>query len=111
MEKKDKRLDIYSMMIVMKYFQSKEDYINGILVCKKYEEILEMFRYNPIEYKRKENGKLFPRIQTQYLYSSFDERKEGIERFVYMYNIQYSEYKKNERRRKKKSTIYQNNIR
>ena len=79
------------MMIVMKYFQSVDDYINCIQVCKNFEEIPDMFRYNPLPYS-KAVGRLFPNIQTQYVYSYFDERKEDIDRFTIMHRCLYKEY-------------------
>ena len=88
---KPKRLDRYSMMIVMKYFTSIEDYYKIIQVCKKFEEIPDMFHYNPIPYTE-QVGNLFPNIETQYLYSYFDEKIEDLERFTVMYCIFYKEY-------------------
>ena len=44
MNKQKKQLDSYSLLIVSKYFQYKEDYLNVIQVCKKFEETLDKFR-------------------------------------------------------------------
>ena len=86
-----KQLDRYSMMIVMKYFTSINDYYTIIQVCKKFQEIPDMFHYNPLPYSLAVDN-LFPNIQTQYLYTYFDEKIEDIDRFTYMYCIFYKEY-------------------
>ena len=37
------------MMIVGKYFESNNDYINVMKVCKRYEQLTQMYHFNPIE--------------------------------------------------------------
>lgn len=54
-------------MIIGKYFKSPLDYINVMRVCKKYENLTLMYRYNPIG-----DTTLFPNIQTQHFYRKHD---------------------------------------
>ncbi|ELP85344.1 hypothetical protein EIN_085960 [Entamoeba invadens IP1] len=83
-------LDSYSLMIVSKYFEDKNDYINIVQVCRKFRFTLEKFRFNPIPIT---SHKLFPNIETLVLYSSddnvFDTPLIRVE-----YNVVYSHYKK-----------------
>ena len=37
------------MMIVGKYFETNNDYINVMKVCKRYEQLTQMYHFNPIE--------------------------------------------------------------
>ena len=87
MNKQKKQLDSYSLLIVSKYFQYKEDYLNVIQVCKKFEETLDKFRYNPIPVN---SFTLFPLIQTQYLYHKNDEKLD-VELYYHMYQLDYKE--------------------
>ena len=70
-----KKVDNYSILIVAKYLQTEQDYINLICICKNYKKTLKKFRYNPIPVY---STKLFPYMQTQYLYSKTDKRIEEI---------------------------------
>lgn len=54
-------------MIVLKYFRTNNDYINFIKTCKKFKDILECFKFNPIG-----NPELFPNIETQHFYNNND---------------------------------------
>jgi hypothetical protein len=57
-------LSIDYMMIVGKYFESNEDFINLMKVCKKYQELVDMYHFNPIQ-----DARLFTNhIQTQHFY-------------------------------------------
>lgn len=74
------KLSIDYIMIVGKYLKSENDYINIIRVCKKYNELLLMYKYNPIS-----NCDLFPNIETQHFYNYSDifYRKRNMYRYVY----------------------------
>ena len=76
----DYRLSIDFVMIIGKYFKKESDYINIVKVCKKYNELLLMYKYNPIS-----NCDLFPNIETQhfYLYSDIFYRKRRMFRYIY----------------------------
>ena len=69
-EIKNRKVDSYSILIVSNYLKNKEDYLNIIQVCKKFKKTLKKFRYNPIPIT---NKKLFPLLQTQYLYSKDEQ--------------------------------------
>ncbi|ELP92959.1 hypothetical protein EIN_263430 [Entamoeba invadens IP1] len=66
------QLDRYSMMIVSKYFNYISDYINMVFVCKKLEEIPEMFHFNPISVSFI-TQKYFPNVETLHLYTEKDK--------------------------------------
>ncbi|KAL7714758.1 Leucine rich repeat containing protein BspA family protein [Entamoeba marina] len=85
------QLDSYSMLIVSKYFITERDYINLICVCKKFKETTEKLRYNPIPIT---SLKLFPKMQTQYLYDESDTKIEGIDKYEIWYNVDYDQYLK-----------------
>ncbi|KAL7714420.1 Leucine rich repeat containing protein BspA family protein [Entamoeba marina] len=91
---KSKQLDSYSLLICSKYFETSNDFINIMCVCKKFKETTEKLRFNPIPIK---SLKLFPQIQTQYLYSKDDTKIEGIDNYEIWYKINYDEYLNNEK--------------
>ncbi|KAL7716263.1 Leucine rich repeat protein bspa family [Entamoeba marina] len=86
-----KQVDSYSMLIISKYFKTSHDFINITCVNSKFKEITEKLRFNPISIK---SLKLFPKIQTQYLYSAQDTKIEGIDNYEIWYEIDYDEYLK-----------------
>ncbi|ELP91808.1 hypothetical protein EIN_138250 [Entamoeba invadens IP1] len=59
------QLDVFNFQIVVQYFYFEKDFINSILMCKKFSFILDRFRYNPIQVDSK---RLFPYMETQHLY-------------------------------------------
>ncbi|KAL7715544.1 Leucine rich repeat containing protein BspA family protein [Entamoeba marina] len=87
----NKQLDSYSLLICSKYFKTSLDYINIICVNSKFKETTEKLRFNPIPIT---SLKLFPKIQTQYLYSDKDTKIEGIENYELRYNVNYYQYLK-----------------
>ena len=76
-------LDFYSMVIVANYFDNVYDYINLTKTCKKYLDVVDTFRYNPIPilipangiiyYQQRQNkhfklaGKIFKNIDTLHI--------------------------------------------
>ncbi|KAL7718591.1 Leucine rich repeat protein bspa family [Entamoeba marina] len=86
-----KKVDSYSMLICSKYLQSPNDFINLICVNSKFKETTEKLRFNPIPIK---SLKLFPKIQTQYLYSKDDTKIERIDNYEIWYDVGYAEYTK-----------------
>ncbi|KAL7717255.1 Leucine rich repeat protein [Entamoeba marina] len=86
-----KQLDSYSALISSKYFETSQDYINLICVNSKFKETTEKLRFNPIPIK---SLKLFPKIQTQYLYSDQDTKIEGIDDYEIWYKVNYDQYLK-----------------
>ncbi|KAL7721752.1 hypothetical protein QTN25_001397 [Entamoeba marina] len=83
----NKQLDSYSMLICSKYFIQNQDFINIICVCKKFKETTEKLRYNPISIT---SLKLFPKIQTQYLYNESDKKINGIDKYEIIYDVGYN---------------------
>ncbi|KAL7718979.1 F-box domain-containing protein [Entamoeba marina] len=82
-----KQLDSYSLLIVSKYFETTQDYINVISVNSKFKETTEKLRFNPISIT---SLKLFPKIQTQYLYNEDDIKIEGIDNYEIWYEVDYA---------------------
>ena len=63
------------MMIIGKYFKSNKDYINVMKVNKKYEQLVLMYKFNPIS-----DISLFENIQTQHFYKKEEikHKKDAI---------------------------------
>ena len=89
MQNNKKKVDNYSILIVAKYLQSEQDYINLVCVCKNFKKTLKKFRYNPIPVC---STKLFPLMQTQFLYSPYEKRIEDVELYRICYPIPYHQY-------------------
>ena len=66
-EEFDFRLTIDLIMIVGKYLEEAIDYINLIRLNKKFKDLLEMYKMNPIS-----DWSIFPNIQTQHFYNRND---------------------------------------
>ena len=94
-------LTIDFIMIVGKYFKTNADFINIMKVCKKYQELVLMYKFNPIS-----DIKLFENIQTQYFYNKDDikNKKNGLFRYIHWYRIDYNELIEN----KKDNEIFKN---
>ena len=73
-------MTIDAMLIIGRYFQSNNDFINSMKVCKRYNELVRMYHFNPIS-----EWELFENIETQYLYKPEDEKKQGMYQYVYWY--------------------------
>ncbi|ELP94883.1 hypothetical protein EIN_249170 [Entamoeba invadens IP1] len=82
-----RRLDSYTILIATQYFTTPEDFVNVVLVCRKFENTLNKFRYNPISVKTKT---LFPCMETQYLYTLEDQKIPNLFAYYYYYTISYS---------------------
>ena len=83
------QITIDFIMIVGKYFKSSNDFINVMKVCKKYEELVLMYKFNPIS-----DISLFENIQTQHFYNKEDvkNKKDGLFQYINWYLIDYEEY-------------------
>ncbi|KAL7720412.1 Leucine rich repeat protein [Entamoeba marina] len=106
-----KKLDSYSALICSKYFESSQDFINIICVNSKFKETTEKLRFNPIPIA---STKLFPKIQTQHLYSKQDEIVKGIKRREIWYCVNYDKYlnyKTNHKNVKCHNVVYTRNNR
>ncbi|ELP90708.1 hypothetical protein EIN_024870, partial [Entamoeba invadens IP1] len=89
---KTSQLDRYSLMIVSKYFKNIGDFIKIIKVCKKFQEVPAMFRYNPIYLFSHFN--FFPNVETYHLYKKNECPPAGYFHYVYEYPISYTDYLK-----------------
>ncbi|KAL7718593.1 Leucine rich repeat protein [Entamoeba marina] len=82
-------LDSHSILIVSNYSKSENDFINLICVNSKFKETTEKLRFNSIPIK---SLKLFPNIQTQYLYNNWDRKIDEIDKYEIWYKINYDQY-------------------
>ncbi|GAB1222424.1 hypothetical protein ENUP19_0108G0018 [Entamoeba nuttalli] len=83
------------IMIVSKYFEDINDFINLEMGVKRFEGNMERFHFNPIplnQYSRK----LFPNIETFHIYNKEDEIFDDgrIFKQIIWYNVSYSKYLK-----------------
>ena len=74
-------ITIDAMMIVGKYFETNDDYINVMKVCKKYHDLVRMYHFNPIS-----ECELFENMETQHLYGPEDKKTPGMHQYVYWYH-------------------------
>ena len=80
------------MIIIGKYFESNKDFNNAMKVNKKYEQLVLMYKFNPIS-----DISLFENIQTQHFYNKQDvnNKKDGLYQYIYWFNDE--ELKKNKK--------------
>ncbi|EDR29926.1 hypothetical protein EDI_233880 [Entamoeba dispar SAW760] len=83
-----KKIDVYSMQIILKYLEEEEDFINVVLVNSKFKEVLDRLRTNTIQVTRS-SRKLFQFIQTQRVFSKHDFIIGGLHHYVIDYCIDY----------------------
>ena len=95
-------ITIDAMMIIGKYFETNDDYINVMKVCKKYHDLVRMYHFNPISecelfenmetqhfyHKPKnDNPSFMSRLFGWFLYSNdYDSKKPGMHQYVYWYH-------------------------
>ena len=77
---KQYRLTIDLIMIVGKYLETVNDFIQLIRLCKKFKDLLEMYKMNPIS-----NCDIFPNIQTQHFYTIDDTLYKKRDMYKYVY--------------------------
>ena len=82
--KKEFHLTVDFIMIIGKYLESNADFINVMKVCKKYKELVSMYKFNPIS-----DISLFKNIQTQHFYNKqdIDNKKNGLFQYIYWYLV------------------------
>ena len=77
------------MMIIGKYFESNNDFINVMKVSKKYHDLTQMYHFNPIS-----DYSLFENMETQYFYTDYDvmKKKKGMEKYIcwFRHDINYA---------------------
>ena len=72
-------IDADYMVIVGRYLKTTSDFINLIKVCKKYKDICQIYRYNPVS-----DPSLFQNVQTQHFYET-DDYDAYYDRDVYRF--------------------------
>ena len=75
------------MLIIGKYFESNSDYVNVMRIAKRYHDLVSMYHFNPIS-----ECSLFENMETQYLYSEREKKKEGMHQYVYLYSKTYEQF-------------------
>ena len=95
MSAKKGKLYAYDLMVVSKYFESIDDFINMELATPKAEGNMEKFHFNPIaldEWSRK----FFTSLETLHLYSEEDEVFESEEfyKVVIWCKMEYGDWMK-----------------
>ncbi|ELP83870.1 leucine rich repeat containing protein BspA family protein, partial [Entamoeba invadens IP1] len=83
-------LDAFNFQIVVKYFYFEDDFINSILICKKFTCILDRFQYNPISVT---SNRLFPYMETQHLYTEKDVELPDMQKYVVWFTANYHNIK------------------
>ena len=99
------KLGCYDLMIVAKYFNSTQDYINLELSTPKAKDMMHRFKFNAIPLDTF-NINFFDTVETLHLYSRGDnhfKEKEYYKRIIW-YEVTYSEFKRNTN----ESIIYKN---
>lgn len=88
--KNKSEISIDFAMIIGKYLNSNKDFINIMKVNKKYQELVEMYKFNPIS-----DTNLFPNIETQHFYNIEDTNdvKNNMFQYITWYNIDYEDFK------------------
>ena len=91
------------MLVIGKYFEENEDYVNVMRVSKKYRDLVSMYHFNPIE-----DCSLFENMESQYFYSKPKDKswlttimgyfghggkKSGMHQYVYWYPVDYEVFK------------------
>lgn len=88
-----KRFTVWEMFIIGKYLLMPEDYINIVRLCKKYQDLIGYYKYNPIpEYD------LFKNMQTQRFY--YKEDINNINPDVSMYVLEHGVFEDKSGRKK-----------
>ena len=80
------------MMIIGKYLESNNDFINVMKVAKRYHDLAQMYHFNPIS-----DCELFENMETQHFYRGNNYNKnDGMFQYVYWYNIMNNNKQSNE---------------
>ena len=82
MQKENGSITIDYMMIIGKYFKSNQDYVNVMKVNKKYQQLVKMYKFNPIG-----DCRLFKNMETQHFYEYRDIFYRNRDMFMYIYWI------------------------
>ena len=83
------KIDPFHAMIVAKYLDNTKDISNLVMVNEKYKDLMEKFRFNPVEINSEEDLKKFPNIETLYIqekennYINTFPENSGVKRLIY----------------------------
>ena len=75
------QLDNYCIFIASKYFESIDDHINLVHVCKRLRCNMEKFHFNPLPLTKKTRN-YFSYLQTLFIYNIDDELFEDDDRII-----------------------------
>jgi hypothetical protein len=70
------------MMIVGKYFETNQDFINLMKVCRSYSDIVSAYHFNPIS-----DTSLFENMETQHFYNKDDVKNKKANEYQYIYHF------------------------
>ena len=88
------KIDLYSIMVACKYFETIDDFINLEFSSKRFENNMERFRFNPITLTQN-TFHFFPSLETLHLYNESDElfkENDQIWKRIHWYLIDYKTY-------------------
>ena len=95
------------MIIISKYFNTINDYINIEKTCKEYNGLIESFHFNPIPFQNEKEREIFKNIETYHFYS-YEEVKEikesRIKEYIHWERV-YSDMIKKDEKHKYKNII------
>ena len=106
------KIDLYSIMITSKYFESIDDFINLELSSKRFQGNMERFHFNPITLT-KQTKQFFSSLQTLHLYEEDDEEfleDNKIIKRIYWYTIDYERMKQMDSNKNECKSIYYKGI-
>ena len=75
------QIDNYCLFLASKYFETIEDHINLVRVCKRMRLNMEKFHFNPFPLTHT-TREFFPRLQTLFVYNKEDELFENDHRII-----------------------------
>ncbi|EMS12597.1 leucine rich repeat protein, bspa family protein [Entamoeba histolytica HM-3:IMSS] len=85
-------VDRHSMLIIGKYFQTRNDYVNVMSVCKKYHDIVDLYHFNPFPLLSQNDRAMFISLETQHIYSSNDIIYEDVLQYVIHCEVSYDTF-------------------
>ena len=73
------------MMIIGKYFETNNEFINVMKTGKRYKQLTAMYHFKPIS-----DTTLFDNMETQYFYRQNDKKRAGMYRYIYFCTQNYN---------------------
>lgn len=75
----DNKIDSHSMIIIGKYLNTFDDFVNLEKTCREYRGITEQYHFNPILFKNEKEREIFSSIETLNLYDGYDPQTTQID--------------------------------